>query len=156
MWEPSPQVLRAQVEQEPVVDDEHLEWAELYPHVRALLTKDRKARLEAFEEFRRAIVSRLTGGIDELDKAYGLARIESLPMIGKDEVWKEMMGWLEGMLGGEAPSLMVLEGVSGSGKSYLVNAVRAEAATRGISTLRLGEVSDVPWLVQRMGLGASQ
>jgi tetratricopeptide (TPR) repeat protein len=144
------EVLRAQVEREPVIEDEHIEWAELYPHVRALLTKDKRARLEAFEEFRRAIVSRLTGGIDELDKAYGLARIESLPMIGKDEVWKEMMGWLEGMVRSE-PSIarvLLLRGASGVGKSLLMDRFDAECAAAGVVLWRLGSRSEYQWLVQ--------
>jgi tetratricopeptide (TPR) repeat protein len=68
------EVLRAHLEREPVIEEERLEWAELYPHVRALLGKDRRKRLEAFEELRRAVLSRLTGGIDELARAYESAR----------------------------------------------------------------------------------
>ncbi|HEX5131044.1 MAG TPA: serine/threonine-protein kinase, partial [Candidatus Krumholzibacteria bacterium] len=44
------EILRAQLEAAPVIEHEELEWAELYPHLRALLAKDKRARLEAFEE----------------------------------------------------------------------------------------------------------
>ena len=74
---PESKVLRAHVEQEPVIENEELEWAELYPHVRGLLTKDSRARLEAFEEFRQAVVSRLTGGIEALDRAYKVAQTDA-------------------------------------------------------------------------------
>lgn len=145
-------VLRAQVEQEPVVEDEHLEWAELYPHVRALLTKDRRARLEAFEEFRRAVVSRLTGGIEELDRAYGLARIDSLPMIGKEEVWKELMEWVEGVQGTAlVPHVLTLGAEQGSGRSFLLDRLRAEGSARGICSYGFGSMSDYSWFAEEGG-----
>ena len=86
------EVLRAHVEREPVIDDEKFEWAELYPHVRALLTKNPQSRLVAFEELRRAVTSRLTGGIEKLDQAYKLARAESTPI--RQDAWDDAKQWL--------------------------------------------------------------
>jgi tRNA A-37 threonylcarbamoyl transferase component Bud32/tetratricopeptide (TPR) repeat protein len=146
---PARDVLRAHLEREPVIEEEQVEWAELYPHVRALLTKDRRARLEAFEELRRAVVSRLTGGIDELDRAYGMARIDSLGMIGKEDAWRELLGWLEKMSAAEPPPEAHLPrtttvlGAAGVGKRYLAATLRAEAALHGIQVLTPADLAEV-------------
>jgi serine/threonine protein kinase/tetratricopeptide (TPR) repeat protein len=72
---------------------EKTEYAEFYPHVLGLVAKESRARLEAFEDFRRAVAGRLGGGIDELDRAYGLSFISSIGMIGKEEVWQGIRDW---------------------------------------------------------------
>ncbi len=151
----SSEVLRAHLEREPVIEEEELEWAELYPHVCALLTKDRKARLEAFEELRRAVVSRLTGGIEELDRAYGLARIDSLPMIGKGEAWGEMMTWLGEVREAERhkPTLRI-EGEPGSGIGFMIDALCAEAAIVQTAVVRLGARAESRRLVREMQLSS--
>jgi serine/threonine protein kinase/tetratricopeptide (TPR) repeat protein len=140
---PESQVLRAHLQREPLIHEEELKWAELYPHMRALLTKDWRARLEAFEELRRAVTGRLTGGIEALDRAYGLARIDSLPMIGKEEVWKEMMRWLgEVRSGGRDVPTLHIEGAPGSGIGFMMNALSAEASIVRIPMVRLGSHMD--------------
>ncbi len=140
-------VLRAHVEQTPVIEEEALEWAELYPHVRALLTKDRMARLEAFEELRRAVVSRLTGGIDELDRAYGLARIESLPMLGKEEMG-QWLAKVDQVLRSEAKQVSALDisGRSGAARNHIVDSVCAECVIRGALIVRFGRETSVDLL----------
>ena len=136
-------VLRAQVEREPVIDEEALEWAELYPHVRALLTKDGRARLEAFEELRRAVTSRLTGGIDELDRAYKLARAESTPI--RQDAWDDAKQWLDDAVplspASNPPKELAIEivGRTGPVRSRLVDALCAESAIRGCYVLRFGQ-----------------
>ena len=136
----SSEVLRAHLEREAVIDEERLEWAELYPHVRALLTKDRRARLEAFEELRRAVVSRLTGGIEELDRAYGLARAQS-PM--PETLPAEAEHWISEIQplranDSKKESAIEIVGRVGSARSRLVDALCAEAAIRGCYVLRVG------------------
>ncbi len=134
-------VLRAHLDREPVIENESLEWAELYPHVRALLTKDRHARLEAFEEFRRAVVSRLTGGIDELDRAYAVAREQSP---AREKLPAEAEAWLADVVTppseGESKRDAAIEivGRAGSVRNQLVDTLCAESAIRGGHILRLG------------------
>ena len=136
-------VLRAHVEREPVIEEEALEWAELYPHVRALLTKDRRARLDAFEEFRRAVTSRLTGGIEELDRAYGLARIESASI--REDAWDDAKQWLDDVVPSSSANdpakelAIEIVGRTGPVRSRLVDALCAESAIRGCYVLRLGQ-----------------
>jgi len=89
------QVFAAHLNDEVTFPREQIQYAELYPHIRGLMAKDKRARLDAFENFKRSVIARMTGGIQELEKAYGLARINSLGMIGKDEVWNELMNWVE-------------------------------------------------------------
>lgn len=134
------EVLRAHLQREAVIDEEHLEWAELYPHVRALLAKDHRARLQAFEELRRAVVSRLTGGIEELDRAYGLARIDSLPMIGKEGA-EEWLDELDRALPADANRARALDirGRSGTLRNHLLDFVCAEGTIRGFKVVRLGD-----------------
>ncbi|HEU4364123.1 MAG TPA: serine/threonine-protein kinase, partial [Candidatus Krumholzibacteria bacterium] len=143
------EVLRAHMDRTPVIEDEELEWAELYPHVRALLAKDKRARLEAFEELRRAVVTRLTGGIGALDRAYGAARIESLGMIGKVA---ELREFLEATLpaSGEPASLRVsVSGQPASGCGHFLDVARAEWGIHGVASWQLGDVSDAAWLLNR-------
>lgn len=138
------EVLRAHLEREPVIEQEELEWAELYPHVRALLSKDTQARLAAFEDFRRAVIGRLTGGIEDLDRSYALARIDSLGMIGKREAWGTLSSWLGSIAGASASAPTVsVSGVGGVGKRFLAAALRAEAAVRGVRALTPAEIGDV-------------
>ncbi|HET6463835.1 MAG TPA: serine/threonine-protein kinase, partial [Candidatus Krumholzibacteria bacterium] len=137
------QVLRAHLEREPVIENEELEWAELYPHVRALLSKDSQKRLAAFEEFRRVVVGRLTGGIDDLDRSYALARIDSLGMVGKKEAWGSLLKWLD-VVAATAPNpekhTLSISGVEGVGKRFLTSSLRAEASLRGVRTLAPSEI----------------
>lgn len=136
-------VLRAHLEREPVIENEELEWAELYPHVRGLLAKDPQKRLAAFEEFRRVVVGRLTGGIDDLDRSYALARIDSLGMIGKKAPWDSLLKWFDAVATTaptpEAHTLSVA-GVEGVGKRFLTSSLRAEASLRGVRTLAPYEI----------------
>src|SRR5688572_6734913 len=136
-------VLRAHLECEPVIEEEALEWAELYPHVRALLSKDAQKRLAAFEEFRRAVVGRLTGGIEDLDRSYALARIDSLGMIGKGAAWESLLGWLGRLGAADVAHTVSVSGGEGVGKRFLLSALRMEAALRGVRTLTPGEIDTV-------------
>lgn len=136
-------VLHAHLESEPVIDDEAIEWAELYPHVRALLTKDPRARLEAFEELRRAVVSRLTGGIAELDRAYELARVERSSIAGKEaaEAWFKDA---DRALREDPKRVRALDicGRSGPVRDRLIDFVCSEGAIRGFLVVRLGNRAD--------------
>lgn len=136
-------VLHAHLESEPVIDDEAIEWAELYPHVRALLTKDPRARLEAFEELRRAVVSRLTGGIAELDRAYELARVERSSIAGKEaaEAWFKDA---DRALREDPKRVRALDicGRSGPVRDRLIDFVCSEGAIRGFQVARLGNRAD--------------
>jgi tetratricopeptide (TPR) repeat protein len=140
------EILRAHLEREPHVENEELEWAELYPHVRALLTKDAQKRLAAFEEFRRTVVGRLTGGIDDLDRSYALARIDSLGMIGKKVAWSALTRWLDALNPGTVTMqsadshTLSISGGAGVGKRFLTGAFRAEAALRGVRTITPAEI----------------
>lgn len=137
------EVLRAHLEREPVIENEELEWAELYPHVRSLLAKDPQKRLAAFEEFRRVVVGRLTGGIDDLDRSYALARIDSLGMVGKKAAWDSLLKWLDAVAA-STPSpekhTLSVSGVEGVGKRFLTSSLRAEASLRGVRTLAPSEI----------------
>ena len=148
-------VLRAHIDRTPVIEEEELEWAEFYPHVRALLAKEKRARLEAFEELRRAVVTRLTGGIDALDGAYGAARIESLGIIGKAH---ELCEFLAATLPPSDETVAPRVSVSGqpqSGRSHFLDAARAEWRIRGVVSWRLGDESDAAWLLSRPENAAS-
>jgi len=137
------EVLRAHIEREPIIENEELEWSELYPHVRGLLAKDPQKRLAAFEEFRRVVVGRLTGGIDDLDRSYALARIDSLGMIGKNDAWNKLVNWLDTSVTGTQSAdahTFSISGVEGVGKRFLTSSLRAEAALRGVRTLSPAEI----------------
>ncbi len=153
------EVLRAHIERTPLIEREKLEWAELYPHVRALLEKDTKSRLGAFEELRRAVASRLTGGIAELDRAYGQARIESLGMIGKAEAWRKLMAMTlpahdETGRSRVASHAIAIVGQPASGRGHFLEAARSEWRIRGIPSWKLGDNSEAEPLL-RLDVGES-
>ena len=137
------EVLRAHLEREPVIEEEELEWAELYPHVRALLSKDWRSRLEAFEEFRRAVANRLTGGIEELDRAYGLAKA-SKEQAEKGQEWDHIETWLDGIGKTGNESALEVRGTRGAARDHLLGSLAAECRIRGFNVVRLiGDASDV-------------
>ncbi len=141
------EVLRAHIDRTPVIEDEELEWTELYPAVHGLLAKDSRPRLESFEELRRTLVTRLTGGIRPLDRAYGAARIESLGMIGKAA---ELQGLQEATLSPDGrPARVVITGQPLSGRSHFVEEARCEWRIRGVKSWKLGDNSDAAWLLNR-------
>ncbi len=91
------EVLRAHISGEVAFSKEKVEYAELYPHVRALLNKDIGRRLEAFEDFRRSLLARTEEEIRSLSRAYGMGYIESLGVIGRDGLRQELRLWVEGI-----------------------------------------------------------
>ncbi|MDH4036524.1 MAG: serine/threonine protein kinase [Candidatus Krumholzibacteria bacterium] len=143
------EVLRAHIDQTPVIEEEELEFAEFYPHIRGLLTRDKRVRLEAFEELRRAVVTRLTGGIDALDGAYGAARIESLGVMGKKRELREFLDATLPRDGVAAPEHVSVFGQPQSGRNHFLDAARAEWRTAGVASWRLGDESDAAWLLNR-------
>jgi tRNA A-37 threonylcarbamoyl transferase component Bud32 len=139
------EVLRAHLATFPQIEDE-LEWAELYPHLRGLLAKPSRDRLASFEELRRAVVTRLTGGVPALDRAYGAARIESVGMVGKQHAWRAFM---DATLSGKEAADIALAGQPMSGRSHFLEAARAEWNIRGVASWQLGTDSDAAWLMDR-------
>ncbi len=142
------EAMRAHLEREAVIEEEVIEWAELYPHVRGLLNKNWRARLEAFEEFRRAVVSRLTGGIEELDQLYKLAQVSHSIALGSNE-WRSVRQWIadsDHALSNADKAIGALDvwGVGGAARSYFVDTFRAECVIRGFHVLRLtSDANDV-------------
>jgi serine/threonine-protein kinase len=143
------QVLRAHLDRTPEIEEEELEWAELYPFVRSLLDKDARIRLEAFEGLRRAVVTRLTGGIGALDSAYGAARIESLGLIGKAAELKEFLSVTLSPSKDKAPPRVCVSGQPMSGRSHFLETARSEWAIHGVTSWQLGDQSDAAWLLNR-------
>ena len=88
-------VFQGHLRQEIQFKKERTQFAELYPHVLGLVSKDINPRLEAFEEFRRAATGRLRGEIDDFESAYGLSIISSIGLVGKSDEWKYLKGWLD-------------------------------------------------------------
>jgi serine/threonine protein kinase len=89
------EVFAGHLREEVRFEEEKTVYAELYPHVLGLVGKEINPRLEAFEEFRRAVEGRLGGRIEELERAYGMSVISSIGMIGKDDVWRDVIAWLD-------------------------------------------------------------
>jgi tetratricopeptide (TPR) repeat protein len=114
-----------------------------------LLARDKRVRLEAFEELRRAVVTRLTGGIDALDGAYGAARIESLGVMGKKRELREFLDATLPRDGVAAPEHVSVFGQPQSGRNHFLDAARAEWRTAGVASWRLGDESDAAWLLNR-------
>jgi hypothetical protein len=140
--------------------EEKTEHAELYPYVLGLVAKDTRARLEAFEEYRRAVVGRHGGGMDELDRAYGLSFISSIGMIGKTAVWNSLQKWVREITSPETvhvdreagriskpERIVTIAGPEGSGKLFVINRLKDEADIRNCPVWVLGERGDYKSLV---------
>ena len=142
------EVFQGHLRQEVRFHEEKTQFAELYPHVLGLVAKDINPRLEAFEEFRRAVVGRLRGEVQDLERIYGLSIVLSIGMIGKADAWETVAAWLidastlvDGNSENDVKSSRVLsiEGPSGSGKSYLIDRVIEQAAYSRTAIHRLGQ-----------------
>ncbi|NIO29210.1 MAG: protein kinase [Candidatus Latescibacteria bacterium] len=199
-------MLRAHLYDEVTFEEERIEHADLYPHVRALMSKEPMARLEAFEAFRRMLAARVSSEVPPLERAYAVGYIESLGMIGKKELWADLNervtclsealserrdemqrteeAIIPGAVGAEKkrkpvtsttdlledirkgiparkaapPSeakgpitdqarTMVITGPTGSGKSYLADALKGECLMKGMGVWMLGEGGDYETLV---------
>ncbi|MEJ2720022.1 MAG: protein kinase, partial [bacterium] len=86
-------ILRAHLTRHVTFAQRRVEYTELYPWIEALMAKEPGERLAAFQEFRRLMAARQGGSIEALQRAYALGYIDSLGLIGKDEVWKKLDEW---------------------------------------------------------------
>jgi tetratricopeptide (TPR) repeat protein len=92
----------------------------------------------------------MTGGVEELEKAYGLSWINSVGLVSETDAWRSLVTWISSIdqepieRSSEIPIdwTRVIVGPIGSGKSYLADSVACEAAIRGVGVFRLGEQSD--------------
>jgi serine/threonine-protein kinase len=200
-------VLRAHLSKPISFSQRKVEYAELYPWIEKLLSKEPRERLESFQEFRRAVATRQLETVAGLERAYALGYIESLGMLGKRGVWQDLRGWVDAMVDavtsraaaresaprrrrlpdetppaavlpiaaagadieaairqdllaqagkhvevprdtgpGERKRYVALTGPRGSGKSYLVEALRSEVRPRGVEFVSLTE----PWQVDEL------
>lgn len=89
------EVFSGHLRQEVRFQQEKTEYAELYPHVLGLTSKDINDRLEAFEGFRQAVGGRLGGGIGHLELEYGLSAIWSIGLIGKESALNDIIAWFK-------------------------------------------------------------
>jgi serine/threonine protein kinase/tetratricopeptide (TPR) repeat protein len=90
-------ILRSHLAEEVTFERRRVEHAELQPWVEKLMSKEPRERLEAFQGFRRAVEARLGEKVDRLERVFALGYIESLGLVGKEEVWKELRSWASGL-----------------------------------------------------------
>lgn len=95
------EVLHAHLKTPVTFQSKKVEYAELYPWVQRLLSKEPVERLEAFQEFRRMVATRLGEVPPALARAYALGTVESLGMFGKKWVWKELRDWAGALTPGQ-------------------------------------------------------
>lgn len=141
-------VLNAHLNRQLEFDKEHLEYAELYQHIRALLTKDAKSRLEAFGELRSSATNHVTGGIDELEQAYAKAHIDSVQIGTNTKAQNALRRWTERIsqvtrAPGRAVGIekvFVVGGERGAGKTRVVEDAVAEARIAGIRIVDISEL----------------
>ncbi|MCH7548915.1 MAG: protein kinase [Candidatus Krumholzibacteriota bacterium] len=88
------QVLNAHLRGEMTFDEQKVEFTELYAHIRKLTQREPRARLEAFEDFRRSLAARVAGKLEGMEKEYGLGYLNSLGIIGKKDLWNDLLDWV--------------------------------------------------------------
>ena len=93
-------VLQAHLTRQPRFSREKLEYAELYPHVRALLGKKVTERLSAFEMLRRMLSTRVENNLHGLTRAYGMGYIDSLGAVGREELIEGLVTWAAAIAAG--------------------------------------------------------
>jgi len=86
-------ILRAHLAEEVVFERRKVEHAELQPWVERLMSKEPSERLDAFQGFRRAVAARLGQSVEKLERVFALGYIDSLGLVGKEEVWEELRSW---------------------------------------------------------------
>ncbi len=189
-------ILQAHLTQAVSFGQTRVEYADLYPWIERLMSKEPVERLEAFQEFRRTVATRQETEIPALERAYALGYIESLGLIGKHGIWEKLQEWSSGVQGGvlrctaeeevvpKAPSpveeaditldasvpdlkeairqdllsqaaefvditpdaaprerkrYVALSGPRESGKSYMIETLRAELLPSGVAFVRLSD-----------------
>ncbi len=86
-------VLRAHLTEDVRFEKDLVQYAELQPWVRSLMSKAPLDRLEAFQGFRRAVAARLGDAVAGIERVFALGYIESLGLVGKEEAWGELRAW---------------------------------------------------------------
>ncbi|UCG50423.1 MAG: protein kinase [Candidatus Latescibacterota bacterium] len=90
-------ILQAHLTREVSFERQKVDYAELYPWIEKLMSKEPGERLSAFVEFRRAMSARLGEETAGFERAYALGYIDSLGLVGKEEAWEELRGWAVGL-----------------------------------------------------------
>lgn len=91
------EVFKSHLADDPVFGKSLVDHPDLCAHVEALMEKNSKKRLIAFEDFRSATAMEAGGELAELEKTYGMGYLDSLGFIGKDELWQTLKAWTLGM-----------------------------------------------------------
>ena len=88
-----PDILRAHLADDVTFERRKVEYAELYPWIEKLMSKEPRERLEAFQEFRRAMAARLGETTERIERVFALGYVESLGLVGKKDAWDELKAW---------------------------------------------------------------
>ena len=170
------EILRAHLYREVKFEKQLVEYTDLYPHVITLMSKDPNRRLEGFEDFRRMLAAKASGDAPALERIYGLGYIESLGMIGKQELWNNLKNWIDKTNAAtkarqreqaaaevipeasrdsslDNTRTLVVTGPSRSGKSFLLETFRGECLLKGMAVWMLGEGGDYESLVSENPFG---
>ena len=90
---PVKDVLRAHLNDAPVFRQQQDRYADLYPRIEQLMSKDPRERLEAFDDFRALAALKVHGDLQSLEQAYGMGYLDSFGIVGKTDVWNRLRGW---------------------------------------------------------------
>lgn len=97
------EVLHGHLTREASFGRERIEFVELYPRVKGMLSKNPADRVDAYKDLRRFLYARVGTGLEALNKAYGFGYLDSLGLIGKVQAWTELSGWVR-EFASQAPS----------------------------------------------------
>jgi tRNA A-37 threonylcarbamoyl transferase component Bud32/tetratricopeptide (TPR) repeat protein len=109
-----PDILRAHLAEAVTFERRKVEYAELYPWIEKLMSKEPRERLEAFQEFRRAMAARLGETTEKIERVFALGYVESLGLVGKKEAWDELTAWASRLSEGLAARRKEVERSRGS------------------------------------------
>jgi tRNA A-37 threonylcarbamoyl transferase component Bud32/tetratricopeptide (TPR) repeat protein/adenylylsulfate kinase-like enzyme len=137
-------ILRAHLADPVLFERRKVEHAELQTWVEKLMSKEPLERLDAFQGFRRAVAARLGQSVEKLERVFALGYIDSLGLVGKEEVWEELRSWVSGVSSGlaaraERNALLAAPVDRAEGGP----AVAAEETLKSASDVREASVSDV-------------
>ena len=100
------EILRGHLSDKVAFEQEKVEYAELYPWIQKLMSKEPRVRLEAFGEFRRAVATRLGETTANMERVFALGYIDSLGLVGKEEAWRMVTDYPQAILEGQRPDTL--------------------------------------------------
>lgn len=167
------EVLRGHLEKEVRFEKERIQFVELYPRVTAMMSKKPQDRFEAYEQLRDFLYAHTGRRLKMLNMAYGFGYVDSLGLIGKEDVWHELSSWVLGIAESVGPESRTSSrraattGAKTAATKFLVSGLdslapeadsgrgETDASLESIQSQDLVETPDVESLVKKLIVRAS-